>query len=349
VKYNICLIGVAFVVLIACNKQGNQPGAQAGQDSTAAKAAIDSAAAIPSNLTDSTKVRLAFRLHPGEILRYKEVTRTISEGKFNNFPSSAKDEMTSYFALKIVSMDSGGSFKAILTYDSILYSMQGDRGAMSFTSNDTTLKNDPRYAQWNYMIGVPIPITVSPVGEIVEVDSMKPIVERILALQPEEERRKLPPDAADELSQQMEETSVKGVAGNVFLTMPGKEITQDSTWSKQQSGAVDNLFPTINTTTYKISGYATQGARRMAHIEMALNVQILKKQAGDSTATVTLRNGSVTGEGSADLDLYRGVLSNKTTHIVISESLSSVGHGQYAAGKGDISKNITIETTLQAI
>ncbi len=348
-KYSICLIGFVCALFVACNKQGNQPGGQAAQDSVAAKAAADSAAVIPSNLTDSTKIRLAYRLRSGDVLHYKEVTRTVSEGKFNNFPSSAKDEITFYFVIKVAGMNSDGSFKAILTYDSILYSMQGDRGALSFNSNDTTLKNDLRYAQWNYLINVPIPITVSSIGDIMQVDSLKPVVERILALQPAEERQKMPPDAADELSQQMAETSVKGVVGHAFITLPGKDISQDSSWTKQVNGAIDNLFPTINTTTYRLAGYSTQGTRHMARIDMTLNVQILQKQAGDSTATVTLRNGSVTGEGTADIDLYRGVLSNKTTRINVSEVVSSVGRGKFSAGKGDISKNITIETTLQAI
>src|SRR5690348_3204338 len=93
VKYSICLVACLFALFVGCNKQGNQPGTPGAQDSTAASVAADSAAIVPKVLTDSTKVQLGFRFRPGDFMHYKEITRTISEGKFNGFPSSAKDEI----------------------------------------------------------------------------------------------------------------------------------------------------------------------------------------------------------------------------------------------------------------
>jgi len=338
----ITITGCLFVV--GCGKKQAQPENQnGGQDSSHTASGIDTTV-VPAHLTDSTKINFALRMKVGDMFRYKAIIAKTASGTFDGTPSSEKDESDWYFSLKVSSVNKDSSITVFLQYDSIMYRMSSDQNSVNYSSNDTTTRDDPNYMNWNGLLGLKFPVTISSSGEILDISGVEPVADRIFESR-KQDKSKLAPEIPGQVVQEITETEIRAVVGHIFLPFPGKEVSKDSMWTRHSSSMVD-AFPANTTITYMFAGF---GAGRSAKVNSTMNVAITEHQVGDSTALLSLRNGSVTGTSAAELDIDRGIVKSKDSHITVSLDYSAVGRGKYASGKGKIKKSISSEVIIQML
>lgn len=349
IRMMIVLIGVAAgsALLTGCGNKDQQQAQQPVRDSLAAGVMPMDTSSIPAVVNDSSLVLLKYRVLPGEVYHYLETVASHSEGTFNNVPSNTKEDSKYYFSLRMQGVQADSTLHAIFTFDSVVVIMESPQGARMFSSKDSTQMNDPQYALYSKLIGVPLPLAVSPGGEILRVDSVGGIADNILALNPNK-GQPLPPNARESLIQQITDGAVKSVAQHAFVHFHTAPVGKDSQWVSRFNSMAD-VFPTENTIQYTLKEFKQSGTSRSAVIASKLGVQVTTKKMEDSTASVALKDAKFGGDATVEVDIVRGLTIRKQARMMLSMEISAKGRGDFASRMGVIKKTMFHETTVERI
>ena len=330
----------SWVACKSSDKSGQQP---VNKDSVAVT--IDSSN-VPTVLTDSTRVVLKYRIHPGDVYKFHETVRSESHGTFNKNPSRSTEESSYHFSIRMVRTLADSSIQVMMTYDSINVKVEADGKMRQFRSSDPNQMHDPQYLIYATLIQSPILVTIGVGGEISKVDSLDAIVDKILAGDPQKDS--IPPEARIRLSAQISDGAVKAIVQHVFSHFGTDPVAKKGIWESRFSSTAD-VFPTDNVITYTLQDLSNAGPMRSATFTSDLKVKVLKNVINDSTAAIRLKGASFVGTASTQVDLVHGITMHKTAHMAVTISLTAVGHGQYANNVGDISKTTIRETMLERL
>lgn len=345
---NVLLIlsGAAMVTafsFMACKSSDKSSQQPVNKDSVAVT--VDSSS-VPTVLTDSTRVILKYRVHPGDVYNFHETVHSLSHGTFNKSPSQSTEESSYNFSIRIVRTLPDSSIQIMMTYDSINVKVQTDNKMRQFRSGDANQMHDPAYLIYATLIQAPILVTIGNGGDITRVDSLDAIVEKILAGDPHKDS--LPPEVRVQLANQISDGAVKAIVQHVFSHFGTEPVAKNGTWASHFQSTAD-VFPTDNVITYTLSDLSTAGPMRSATFTSDLKVKVLKTKINDSTAAVSFKGGSFSGTASTQVDLVHGITMHKTARMEITINITAVGHGAYASNVGDIKKTTIRETMLERL
>jgi hypothetical protein len=353
---SLAIIPIVCLVLFSAGC-GKKDDASNGPkvDSTASSEAVYRDAAVPQQITDSTKVPLRCRVRRGEVYRFRETVSIDLQGEFavrspqgeHSVPSTGHQRSTFVFTIKVDSVRSDSSAIVTFRFDTINVSMESDQGKKGFNSADTAQMRDPQFALWIAIIDLPVSLTVSPRGEILSVSGLDVAVDKVALMQGEKDS--IPSNVREMMRGQFGEGTIKPIAQHVFPQFRQEAVGVNDPWNLSFPGVVEGTFPSENTVNYRVLKFGVDGKNRTAEITSELAVRVKKIHDEDSSASVTLKNSSFGGQASTTIDLDRGIVLQRTASLWQSLEMLSVGRGKYAGGNGHITKNIKNTTVVARI
>jgi len=216
----------------------------------------------------------------------------------------------------------------------------------AFRSGDSTQMHDPQYVIYASLLHVPIGVTVSKGGDIVKVDSIEGIVDKIIAS--DAHKDSLPPGIREQMLAQISDGGVKAIVQHVFSHFGSDPVVKNATWTSVFQSMAD-VFPTENVITYTLSDLSNSGAGRSATFQSDLKVKVMRTHIDDSTASISYKGGKFVGTATTQVDLVRGITIRKSARMEVSMGVSAVGRGAFSNNVGEIKKTTVRETILERL
>lgn len=278
-------------------------------------AAVASAPSIPLSQANIDSIRL--RVKPGNFFRYRLTQRT----------SSIQDSVeavttgTHVYHIRVKSVRPDGSVEVGMQFDTISLGLEarklGSRELMSKTSyksSDSANFKDVRNINYSALIGEEVTVTISPLGETIQVSDVAAIVNKIVAAFPDKNR--MTPQVKTYITEQVKTSMYTTFIAQQFVPYPQGTLGAAGTWQRKQETPIGTLFTVLTDTDYKITGVKNINKHLIATVEATVTGSMkLGTPPPDATSKLVLNRSNITGSSEAVLDLSTGMTIRKVNRL----------------------------------
>lgn len=326
-------IAAIALLLTACSAdQSNETPDESGSAgaSTGSSANVvtlaDTTQADDVPLTDLIGHTMKLRLQQGQRFTYK-ITQTAEDIQDT---LAAISDATHIFTQNVRSVRGDGAYELGITYNSILTtgSMKSSKSGQTFrsekyNSKDTGDLRNPRNAQFSSLLGETVTMIISPKAEVQEVSGVSTIINKMIAKlpKPEGQQQPLPDQAKQEMQRQVESIMYRSILGQELIPYPTSPIDSTFSWKHSQSSPVNPLYTISTTATYRIVSVKKIKGHRIATVVATISGEVTNNQPPPQAGIqVRMNSSSISGNGTAIIDIDNGTTISKKSKVSISLS-----------------------------
>ena len=257
---------------------------------------------------------LRYSWTPGQEDRYR-VTQKVS-ATVTGIPGAdtqtVEQTMTQTMVLRVMEVAGDGNATVRQTFEALRMEITTPAGPAVFDSSAKDRPSDPTMARvatmMTAMIGESVNVTFRPNGDVVKVEGMGRVIEKMTAA--------LPAGAeADPVLQtikaSMSDDSMRRTVGQSFAVFPERPVTKGESWTSTFENTQPIVGTLTTTRTSTLSGVETTGGAAMARIAIATATkQAAEAPAGGIPMKITL--GDANGTGEMTFDVSKGRLQSST-------------------------------------
>lgn len=323
------LRSAAIALLItACTDAANNEQAEevtAGAATSGDMVTLSDTASAPTvPFEEAAGDSIFLRYKPGQVLTY----RTTQTAEDIQDTLSSLSNTAHVYTKKIRSIRGDGAFELEITYNQIRSTgtlKNTKTGAVirseTFDSKDSSKLRDPRNAQFSSLLGEPVTVILTPQAKIQEISGVSSIVNKMISKLPKNDSVQLPPQAREEITRQVQSIMYASVIGQELVPYPEAGLDSSMTWEHSQTAPVSPLYTISTTAKYRIISIKRIKGRRIATITATFTGKVSATPPPPQFgATLKLNSSSITGDGTAIVDLESGATISKKNKVSISLS-----------------------------
>lgn len=345
---SLALTTVTACILAGCASEGKQPADEPTNRTVVTAADTASATIVPAS--EARIDAFALRLDSGEVFRYR-MTQSAVAG-----PDSAiaETKSTHTYLKRVKRVRSDGTMEVGMTFESIkVDAIIRNRitnqvlQEQHYSSSDSSQRKDPKYAQFNALLGEEVTITLTPQATIEEISGIKPVVNRMLDVQTQ-----LTPEMRDRarqgLERQVEAAIYATYTEQEYLRFPKKGIDSTQGWDFTADAPLMDLFMIHSEAKYHIDAVKEVKGHRIAEIMATMKGNITTVPL-PKTAPVQVKVGrsAIVGTGRTIIDVAKGFTISK--HNEVSTSVAATVRNTATGQQEDVSQQTVMRYTVELL
>jgi len=293
---------------------------------------------------------LQFRWAAGQENRYRLTQKTVAtvSGIPGGGTQTVEQTMIQTTALKVLAVAPDGNATIQQTFEALRMEMTTPAGPMVFDSAVKEQPSDPMMAgmaaMLTGMVGESITLVLKPNGDVVKVEGMARIIDKMAA--------GLPPEMSSNpvmlsFKSSLSDDAMRRMFAQSFGTFPEKPIAIGDTWT----GTAEVVQPVIGTLstlrTSTLKAVDTTADSSMARIAIVVATkQSAEAPAAGSPMKITM--GEAKGTGEMTFDVIKGRMTRSTVDIDLPMTMSMTGpDGQFVTLQNVVHSGIVMELVVR--
>ena len=342
-KYILCLL-VSAILFVGCGKKGENAPVTKEEltvDSTDLKL---SAASNPNQ-----SVNLTYKFEKDKTYRYRLVMIT-QQAMSQTGTVSRTDQGTQTLIyimnLTPVNVDNDGTMDVRFNIVKVKMDVNASGKKITYESG-VTKDTAGQFFDQEAMINNPFEARISKSGEIVEVSKTDKIITKLIELA----KGKIDVNQKEQLRQQITESQLKPLVGQIFRELPLNSVNKNYTWTKDQAPSQMPPFTVKSKNVYKIQDLGELSGDKVVTLNIGLeSIFEGKKEISQGGANYKFADPKLITDGKVYFNADKGYPEKVKTHFLLEQSFSAVGKdpkGQ--AIKGEQSQKMERKTFVDLL
>jgi len=316
VKFAATLATLAVLFIAGCNEEASKTTTPAEAQHAVSVADTASGSVVETGAIANEKIRL--RLDSGTTFRYK----ALQMSSITQDTAVVTTNSTHYYTKSVKGKRSDGAFEMTMKFDSLdiaviirdkktgLVKQSGGYSSKRDTAIDPT---DIQKIQFWAVLGEPVTVILSEMGQINEISGVSSIVNKIANRLPQAFPNQ---QVKDQATQYVQGMMYGSFIGQEFVPYPPNALDSTLSWTNDQTSPVGNMFRISTTTVYRIVSVRNVKGHRIATIEGTLTGKLFTQPPPpEAGIQLVLKKADVTGSSHAVLDLNTGATIAKRNHL----------------------------------
>ena len=289
---------------------------------------------------------LQYHWSAGQEERYRTTQKTVAtiSGMPGADTQTVEQTMAQTTAMKVIAVGADGSATIQQTFEAMRMEMTTPNGTIVFDSAVKEPPSDPMVAGMaavlTGMVGEAITIVLKPDGEVVKVEGMGRIFERMSAKLPAEVTNS--PMVAS-LKGALSDEGMRRTVEQSFGLFPDKPVATGETWTRT-SEVVQPVIGTINTLqTARLQAVETTGGSAMARIGIVVAIK-QSAEAPAAGAPMKITMGEAKGTGEITFDVTKGRIQRTTMEMDMPMTMAmTTPDGQFVSMQNSLHTSMVME------
>ncbi len=199
-----------------------------------------------------------------------------------------------------------------------------------------------KFVQYESLVNNPFDIRVSHLGELLDVYRADKIVNKLLDLKGYADSLKA--EEKTSLKNDITESLLKPMLGQVFRKVPVHKMANDSSWKIEQPPTQLMVFQAQNTSIFTITGIENLNGDLIADVDATLNTKITgKTKLTDRGINYEFKQPETTGGGKIYFNITKGLVQKTKLNTSVTTSFNMESQGQKGTKKEMISNTNILE------
>jgi hypothetical protein len=284
----------------------------------------------PAALTAAGQdVTLRYRWTNGEQLTYRltqQTTSTVSGLPGGLPPVTVEMNASQVLRTSVEGVAADGTATVRSTYESARWEMKSPAGTMLYDSAADTASADRVASRvkdtLSALIGGSFTMTLSPRGEVLAVEGMTQLVEKMFKSFPSD------PSIAPfltSLRSSLTDEGLRGTLGQGFTPLPEGALKPGDTWENELTRKDAMAGEVAHTTRFTLKAVESGAGERLAQIAAAVSIKLSPAGGMSLPMGFKMQLGDASGEGELTFDVERGRLQKSVTRLKFPMEMSAPG------------------------
>jgi len=319
----IWAVALCSLLLVSCSDQESKTPAEELSEGAPAVSATDSAAIADApevSIQEAGGELVRLRVKQGDHFRY-----SIEQNSRSDEDSVTVNTKGGYvYSLRVKNVRSDGSVEFGMTFeqvrmDVIVKKVNSGQTVVEthFNSKDSADRANPQNQQFVALIDEEATVLLSSSGALQEVSGLTPIVNKIMASAPPQQRDN--PQVKEQIKNQLQTAMYASFISQQMVPYPDEPLGSSNTWSKEQTSPVfGGAFQVNSKTAYTITGIREVNDHHIAEVSAELNGTLkLGPPPPNANTKLTLNRSKITGSSKARLDITTGMTVSKENRALM--------------------------------